>query len=606
VSGEIPSTDTNKRLERRGAAASPGIGIGPAYVVDRRRVQVPHQKIEKSETEAEVTRFRTALRETHDQIEGVKSRLGHGEHRQILKAQQLMLRDPDLIQRTERLIQDESLNAEWAVARVSDQIQERFDAIEDEYLAARQFDVAFLTERILRTLLGTNPDEIHPPEGAVVIAHDLSPADTAQLHEHNVAAIVTDEGAPTSHAAITARSLEIPAIVGVDDIVEQLESGVIVAVDAVHGRVIINPNEEDLAKLAEETRRYEEFEDRILKERALPAVTQDGHRIRLRSNIAMPSELESSLSHRAEGIGLYRTEYLFLGRDTAPTEEEHYQVAKHALAQSAPFPVLIRTFDLGADKESKVFRAAHVEANPALGMRGTRLALKYRDEFRIQLRGLLRAAVHGPLRIMLPLISGLEEFHEALAIIDEAKEQLNDEGIAHSDDVPIGVMIELPSAALVSDVLADHVDFMSIGTNDLIQYTLAIDRENDEVNYLYKPLHPAIVRLIRTVCEAGKRSGVPVSVCGEMAADPMFTWVLVGMGVEELSMQSVSIPLIKQLLRLSSLTEMEELANSVLQAATADEAVRVVHDRMLDRFPEHMQHRAGVDEDELPEVEESS
>ena len=244
----------------------------------------------------------------------------------------------------------------------------------------------------------------------------------------------------------------------------------------------------------------------------------------------MAAEIASARAHKAEGVGLYRTEYLFLGRDTAPTEEEHYRVAKQVLAECAPFPVLIRTFDLGADKESKIFPATHPEANPVLGMRATRLALKHRGAFSTQLRGLLRAAVHGPLRIMLPLISGLEEFHDALAVIEEAKEELEEEGIAHAADVPIGVMIELPSAALVADVLADHVDFMSIGTNDLIQYTLAIDRENDEVNYLYQPLHPAILRLIKMVCDAGRRGDVPVSICGEMAADPLFTWVLVGMG----------------------------------------------------------------------------
>ena len=362
--------------------------------------------------------------------------------------------------------------------------------------------------------------------------------------------------------------------------------------DAVHGRLIVRPNEEDLARLGDEARRTTNL--RTASSGGRLAVTQDGHRS-LRSNIAMAAEIASA---RAQGGGRRSVPHgVPFSAATRPRPRGALSRGQAGPRGVCPFPVLIRTFDLGADKQSKIFPATHPEANPVLGMRATRLALKHRDAFSTQLRGLLRAAVHGPLRIMLPLISGLEEFHDALAVIEEAKEELEEEGIAHASDVPIGVMIELPSAALVADVLADHVDFMSIGTNDLIQYTLAIDRENDEVNYLYQPLHPAILRLIKMVCDAGRRGDVPVSICGEMAADPLFTWVLVGMGVEELSMQSVSIPLIKQLLRLSSMSEMEELAASVLQASTAEEAERLVRDRMSERFPEHMQHRAGVDED---------
>jgi len=589
---------SGERLVRRGSSASPGVGIGPAYVIDRRRVHVPHTHIEKEIVDDEVVRFREALRATHDHLESVKSRLAHGEHRQILKAQQMMLRDPDFSQHAEKLISDELINAEWAVAKSGDEIRETFSKIEDEYLAERQFDVVFLTEQVLRNLLGENPDELTPPEGAVIVAHDLSPADTAALHDHPVAAIITEEGGPTSHTAITARALEIPAVVGVDGLIAEVETGDMVVVDAVHGQIIVHPAEAELIHFRSEAADYKAFEAKVNRERALPGITQDGRRIYLRANVALEGELDSAVSHGAEGVGLYRTEFMYMNRDAPPREEEHYRVAKRVLARCAPYPVTMRTFDLGSDKTSKLLPASGEEANPAMGLRSLRLALRERDLFLAQLRGLLRAGLHGPLRIMLPLVSGPHELALALEAVDEARSQLEEAGMAFAEDTEVGIMVEVPSAAIIADLLAEQVDFISIGTNDLIQYTLAIDRENDEVNYLYEPMHPAILRLIEMVATACKGAGISVSLCGEMASDPLFTWVLVGLGVEELSMHPAAIPVVKNVVRSSSMAEMQALATSVMAARTSTDIRRLVREALEERFPEHLRHRATTGEEQ--------
>jgi phosphotransferase system enzyme I (PtsI) len=587
-------------LERRGNAVSPGLGTGPAYVVDRREVTVPRTHIDRDLIEDELKRFRNALRGAQDQLEAIKARLTHGEHRQILKAQQMMLRDPDLILRTEALIRNEQINAEWAVSRSVDEIRQALAKASDELFRERQFDVRFMGERLIMTLGGEEKDAITPPEGSVVIAHDLSPADTAQLSRHHIAGLVTEEGGQTSHTAIIARALCIPAVVGVDDLLAVIETGDPIIVDGVHGLVHIRPQQAQIDALVVEVEKYVAFEQHIHKEHALPAQTDDGETVRLRANLALDEEMDVARKAGAEGVGLYRTEFMFMNRETTPSEEEHYRTAKALLQRWAPHPVRIRTFDLGSDKQCPALSMGEVEANPAMGLRSMRLALRRRDEFLAQLRGLLRAALHGPLQIMFPLISGLQELAAARVAFDEARAQLVEQGLPHADHVPVGVMIEVPSAAIIADLMARHVDFMSIGTNDLIQYALAIDRENDDVNYLYEPLHPAILRLIKMTCDAGKAAGIPVSLCGEMAGDPRYTWVLVGLGLRELSMQASAIPVIKNVIRSSSLDEMESLAAAVLACETADETRRLVMGAIGSRFGEHLQHTAGLHPDEEP------
>ncbi len=581
------------RAERYGVAASSGIGIGIAYVVDRRRVQVPRTLIDKESTETEKGRFLEAMRDTRQQIEVIKKRLPHGEHRAILKAQQMMLRDPDLIGRVEVLIGDELRCAEWAVATATDEIHEMLDQADDEYFRERRSDIVFLAERVILALLGDNPLEIKPPPGAVVIAHDLSPADTAHLHRCEVAGIVTAAGGKTSHSAIMARSLQIPAVVGVEGILGAVFSGELVIVDGVRGEVILRPEVEEIGGHEIERERYNAFEQRVQREHAFPAITLDGRRVMTRANLSLSEDIELGMSYGADGIGLYRSEYMYMNRDTLPSEEEHYRTAKKVLRHYAPHPVVFRTFDLGSDKPSKLLGISKHEANPAMGLRSLRLALRKRDIFLAQLRGLLRAALHGPLRIMLPLVGSLEELEDGIAAVEEARDQLEAAGMAYASDCPLGVMIETPSAALIADLLAARVDFMSIGTNDLIQYTMAVDRDNDDVDYLYQPLHPAMLRLIKRVAEAGAVADVPVSLCGEMAADPRYTWILVGLGIYELSMSPSAVPVIKHIIRGSSSTEMAELTARVLCTKTASEASELVLEVMRERFPEHLKHGGG-------------
>jgi phosphotransferase system enzyme I (PtsI) len=580
------------RRDLEGAAASPGVGIGPAYVVDRRRVHVPRTKIEREQVEPEIQRFHEALRSCRQQLEQIKARLPHGEHRQILKAQQMMLRDPDLILRTETIIREELANAEWALTATTDQIITTLESADDKYFRERGSDIAFLTENVLQALLGDHPDELDPPTGSVVVAHDLSPADTARLHRCHVVGIITGVGGRTSHSAIMARSLQIPAVVGIEDILEVIDSGDLVIVDGVHGHVIVRPEAEEVAHHAGQRDRYNAFEQKVRKEHAFPAISTDGLHVTVRANLAISEELDLALRYGAEGVGLYRSEYMFMNRDTLPTEEEHYRTAKLVLHRCAPYPVVFRTFDLGSDKSSELLDFEE-ENNPAMGMRSLRLALRERGMFLAQLRGLLRAGVHGPLAIMLPLVGSVDELEAGLEVLEDAREQLATTGMAHSEDLAIGIMIETPAAAVIADILARRVDFISIGTNDLIQYTLAIDRENESVAYLYQPLHPAILRLIKTVAEAGLRNQVPVSLCGEMAADPRYTWVLIGLGITELSMHPSAIPVIKNIIRSSTSTEMKALAERALQCQSGREAEELVFAAMHARFPEHLLHGGG-------------
>lgn len=587
-----PEPSRDRRL-REGIAASPGVAIGPAYVVDRRKIPVPRRSIERADVDAEIHRFRKGLRDTQAQLEQIKGRLPHGEHRQILKAQQLMLRDPDMASHVEQLVREDHICAEWALARVTEGIRDTLQKADDQYFRERSSDITFLAERVLLTLRGEDPAEIRPPAGAVVVAHDLPPADTAELARTQVVGMVTAVGGQTSHSAIVARSLEIPAVVGVDGIAQEVRDGDTVIVDAIHGVVVVRPSAEELEQWEEIRDHYERFEDRVQREHGLPASDRGGTHITLRANVALEAELGSALFHGAEGVGLYRTEFMFMDREVPPTEEEHYRLAKSVLRRVAPYPVVFRTFDLGSDKPTRLVSWSERERNPAMGLRSLRLALREREMFLAQLRGLLRAAVHGPLRIMLPLISGIGELRAAFDAVAEAQRQLEDARIAHAQDVPVGTMIEMPSAAITADLIAPHVDFMSIGTNDLIQYTLAIDRDNDDVGYLYRPLHPAILRLIKGVAQAGRENGIAVSLCGEMAADPRYTWVLVGLGVRELSMHPSAIPVIKNIIRGSDLGEMEALALQVLEAPAVDDAERLVLAQMRERFPEHLLHGGG-------------
>jgi phosphotransferase system enzyme I (PtsI) len=453
--------------------------------------------------------------------------------------------------------------------------------MEDVYLRERRSDVEFVFERVLRSLLGREVGPVQPPPDAIVVAYDLSPADTAQLHKAAVAGLITDAGGKTSHTAIIARAHEIPAVVGLETITEIVETDNLLLIDGGSGIVIVNPTAATVAEFRDEQRRQVAAGAALHSMRDLPANTLDGTEIALYCNIDGHDEIDDALDYGAMGVGLYRTEYLFMGQAEPPDEERHYQTAVEVLRRLGGLPATIRTFDLGADKLAPFLEdAALEEANPALGLRSIRLCLSQlgRPLFRAQLRGLLRASAHGPLKIMFPMISGIAELRATKVVVDEVKLELRQEGIPFDEKVKLGIMIEMPSAALSADFLAEECDFFSIGTNDLIQYTMAVDRVNEYVSYLYEPLHPALMRLIGEVARSASVTKIPVTVCGEMAGEPMMVPVLIGLGIRELSMSAVSVPEVKAMIRATTLSKAEALVERLKKLATAGEVRAMVAD----------------------------
>jgi phosphotransferase system enzyme I (PtsI) len=579
----------------RGVGASPGLAIGPAFIVDRRRVKTPKRHIADEEVAAEMARFDAALGASHEQLERVKKKLSEREgedHFHIIEAHQLILHDEHLVDPTRKRIAEEKVNAEWALRRTVEEIKTVFDAIEEDYFRERRSDIDFVGDRILRNLLGVDAGPAMPPPGAVIIAHDLSPADTAHLHRASCIAFCTDVGGKTSHSAILARAFEIPSVVGLENVTEHVGNGDYVIVDGLRGEVIVRPSQQQIDEYRVRQTRHQTFVHELLKNRDLPAETLDGARVRLYANVELTEEVPSALEHGAEGIGLYRTEFLFLDRTDLPKEEEHYLHARGVLKRLHPFPGTFRTFDLGGDKVVP-FAALGDEANPALGLRSIRLCLRERKLFKAQLRGLLRASVHGRMRIMFPMISGVGELREAKEVLEEAKAELVREGTPFDPKLPVGIMVEMPSAVMVADLLAKECDFLSIGTNDLIQYSLAIDRVNEHVGYLYHPLHPAILRMVRYVVDAGHAAGVRVGMCGEMAGEPMFGLILLGLGLDELSMNSTAIAVVKSVLRGTTLAAAKEMAEAALSMATAQEIETMVQDVMSKSYPEELLKAAG-------------
>jgi phosphotransferase system enzyme I (PtsI) len=582
-----------------GLAASPGIAMGRCWPVDRRKVRTPKRRLAPEEVDSEVQRFRTAIEMSDLQLADVREKVertqttGGAEHTAIIDMHRMMLKDEMLVLEAQRLVREERINAEWAVKRAVRKIKSAFHEQADEYFKERRADVDYVGERIIKNLLGqvVDVDEV-PPEGAIVVAHDLSPADTALLlHERKVGAFVTDAGAKTSHTAIVARALEVPAVVGVGRITTLADRGDWLIVDGGRGVVVINPTPGERADYEAARERYQEHERALLATRDLPARTQDDVTVQLAGNIEFVEEVPSLLSHGGEAVGLYRTEFLYLGRVDLPNEEEHYQNYRRILEALAPRPVTIRTFDLGGDKLPVGMRS-HAE-NPALGLRAIRYCLRQPDLFRTQLRALLRASVHGNLKIMFPMISGVAELRAAKRMLADVREELAREAVPFRD-VPVGIMIELPSAALIADRLATECEFFSIGTNDLIQYTIGIDRQNKDVAYLYKPLHLAVLRMLKQICDAARGAGVPVSMCGEMAGEPANALVLIGLGVTELSMNGTSIPLVKRVVRAARAQDGRDLVERILAMSTAEEIEREVRAEVARRFPELLEPDGGV------------
>ncbi|MCI0569390.1 MAG: phosphoenolpyruvate--protein phosphotransferase [Myxococcaceae bacterium] len=584
------STQANPTLTFKGIGASPGVALGHAYVLDRRRVRTPKLRLADEEVEPELMRMKTALELSDRQLAELKDQIAQHDahdHGLILEAHRLMLHDPMLVDEVRKLIQRDRINAEWAVRRVARKLKHMFDNIPDEYFRERRADVDYVADRLVRNLMGQVVDEeLEVPPDAIVVAHDLSPADAAvMLRKVKVAGIVTDVGGQTSHTAIVARARETPAVVGAGRASEQINPGDLVALDGRRGLILVNPSEEQLARFRESMRRFQETEAAALRTWDLPAVTTDGVRVHLNGNIEFAEELPSVLAHGAEGIGLYRTEFLFLDRQTPPSEDEQYRAYRQVLEAMEGRPVTIRTLDLGGDKVPGT-RKHEKEPNPAMGLRAIRYCLSHRELFRTQLRALLRASAHGNLRLMFPLISGLSELREARSELEACRSELGRHGVPMGRRFPVGIMVETPSAAWIADRLVAEADFFSVGTNDLIQYSLAIDRQNREVAYLYKPLHLSVLRTLQHVVNAAKGANIPVAMCGEMAGDPVYTLVLLALGFDELSMTAMQIPEVKRIIRAVSRDDARALLEGAMGLTTAEEIERYVHAEMERRFLE--------------------
>ncbi|HEX4420966.1 MAG TPA: phosphoenolpyruvate--protein phosphotransferase [Kofleriaceae bacterium] len=576
-------SDSRPEVRRQGLGVSAGIAFGRAYLIGRDTLKAPRHHIEPDDVDTEIARLYKAIAASDKQLAKIKEKLASENESDyhIITAHQMMLHDEHLVGAAVGYIRNDLINAEWGLRRAVDDIAGVFDRMEDVYLRERRSDVEFVFERVLRSLLGRETGPVQPPPDAIVVAYDLSPADTAQLHKAAVAGLITDAGGKTSHTAIIARAHEIPAVVGLETITEIVETDDLLLIDGGSGIVIVNPTAATVAEFRDEQRRQVAAGAVLHAMRDLPAHTLDGTEITLLCNIDGHDELDDALDYGAMGVGLYRTEYLFMGQAEPPDEERHYQSACEVLTKLAGRPATIRTFDLGSDKLAPFLEAAAFEeANPALGLRSIRLCLSPvgRPLFQAQLRGLLRASVHGPLKIMFPMISGTAELRATKAVVDEVMLELKREGIPFDEHVKLGIMIEMPSAALSADFLAEECDFFSIGTNDLIQYTMAVDRVNEYVSYLYEPLHPSLIRLIGEVARAASITKIPVTVCGEMAGEPMMAPVLIGLGIRELSMSAVSVPEVKAMIRATSRAEAEGLVARLKKLATAAEIRAMVSD----------------------------
>lgn len=557
----------------RGTGVSPGIALGRALVVERDTAPVFRLAIEPAQIEAEVGRLEAALELSRQQLRTVKDRLSRevgAPHAYIFDAHLLMLDDPLLRDRAAALVRSDRVNAEWALRTVSESLHELFSQFSDAYLRERSTDLDDVVGRVHLNLRGSAeaPSLQRLPGPVVLVAGDLTPSEAGELDWDRVLAVVTDVGSSTYHTAIIARSLGIPAVAGLKEATRRIPPGSLVAVDGTRGEVVVEPSGPALAALREAQEDFRREEERLRGTRALPSQTVDGVTVRLEANVEFPEEAATAQQHGAEGIGLFRSEYL-LGRGLRwPTEDQQVDVYHRLLEQMHPYPVTVRTWDVGLEALGP---AGPSSPNPALGERALRLLHRSREPFRTQLRALLRAGRHGPIRIMFPFVSGPADLRLALDLLDEARAELRAEGLPFQDDVPVGVNLEVPGAAMVADLLAPSVDFFSVGTNDLIQYLLAVDRTDPRVSALYEPLHPAVLRLIGQVARAAKASGRPLSVCGEMAGQPLEAVLLVGLGIRELSMAPSAIPRVKAALRAVGAEHAREVAERCLLMPTRAE-----------------------------------
>jgi len=572
-----------------GIAAAPGIAISRSYLVNRDRMAVIERRISAEEVEPEVSAFRQAVEESKAQLIEVREQADDkelAEHLYIIDTHLLILQDEMLIGETLKLISGELINAEGALNRVLRKIRRVFDKISDEYLRERYSDIDSIGDRLMRNLLGETRESLADvDEQVIVVAHDLSPADTVQIDKTKVVGFVTDIGGRTSHTAILARSLGLPAVLGLETVTSLVPNGLPMIIDGSTGTVVLKPSQETFRDYLQKKQDYDYQESELLKFKNLAAETLDGFSLVLRGNIDFVEEIAAAREYGAQGVGLFRTEFLFMSGEGPPSEDEQFEIYRSAVEQMAPYPVTIRTLDVGGDKFVPELNLSD-EVNPAMGLRAVRFSLKEVNLFKTQLRAILRASVSGPIRIMFPMISGVAEVRACKQFLERERQDLLAAGIPCGDQVEIGIMVETPAAVLIADLLAKEVDFFSVGTNDLIQYCLAIDRGNEHVAYLYEPMHPAVLKALLCVCKAAKSAGIEIGICGEMAGEDLYSLVLVALGFDELSMNASNILRVKRIMRQVKYTEVQEILESLLTLATADEVAYALEKEMRLRYPQ--------------------
>jgi phosphotransferase system enzyme I (PtsI) len=569
------SGGARQEIRFEGAGVSPGMACGKIHVVRDDLDDVPRYRIAPSQIPDEIGRFETALIQTRMQILEMQQRIAESigaKDAAIFDAHLLVVEDRTLIDEVLRKLETDLCNVEWVFQEVATRYAETLNKIDDPYLRERALDIQDVTKRVIRNLQGKAPKTfLALSESHILVAHNLTPSDTASINRANVLGVATDLGSRTSHAAILARSLNIPAVVGLHDITAKLETGQHVLVDGSDGLLIVNPAPETIAHYAELESRRARVVAQLKELRTTRSTTRDGRHIVLSANIELQEDVEAVAANGAEGIGLYRTEFLYLNRTTLPTEDEQFETYREVAERVRPDPLIIRTFDLGGDKLAPGTVDITDELNPFLGWRAIRLCLEHIDIFKTQLRAILRASAVGNIKVMFPMISGLEELRGAKAVLAECHEELRRSGIPLSEEIEVGAMIEIPSAALCANVLASEVDFFSIGTNDLIQYTLAVDRVNEKIAHLYQPTHPAILRLLRIITEAAHAHHIWVGVCGEMAGDVALVPLLLGLGVDELSAAATLVPRVKRAVQSLAIPECRDLVEETLKLNTASE-----------------------------------
>ncbi len=582
------SNEKSSQIVMHGINASPGICIGKAYIVDREGVDIIKRYfISENRVDAEINRFKTAVKKAKEEHAAIiKSLNGElGSQLDILETHMVLFKDKMLYGRAIEIIKEDRINAEWAVKKVSRQVRTMFQKLDDAYLQSRVADIVQVSEQVMRHLVGAQDIKISDINKRVIlVAHDISPAEASQIKLERIKGFITDRGGKDSHTGIIAKSLHIPAVLGLEKATISVKHDDILIVDGSSGVVIVNPDEDTLFRYEEKSVEYERYRAVLAREMNLPAVTLDGVKLNLMANIEMVEEVVSVKDNAADGVGLFRTEFLYLDLKRFPTEEELFDKYKEVVELLTPDSVTIRTLDINGDKVLP-YSGYNEEANPALGLRAVRFCLNKPEIFLTQIKAILRAAAFGNIKLLIPMISCVEEIIEAKKIIDRAVIELETEEKVFNKDVPLGIMIEVPSAVVMAKDLGGYVDFFSIGTNDLIQYSLAIDRRNIQVAHLYNPLNPAVIRMIKTIIDAGEKTSTDVTICGEMAGEPMNIPVLTGLGLREFSMNPGSIPVIKQIIRKLDLSETEKLVEKILKMTIVSDISSLVKKNYDDILP---------------------